>query len=707
MMAKFQRFGGAMFTPVVFFVFSGIVVGLTAVFTNPAIVGGLAAPGTAWISIWKIIDAGGWTVFNNMEVLFVIGLPLGLANKAKERASLEAFVIYMTFNNFVNQILQMFGKNFGVNINSTSETSGLKVIAGVKTLDTGVIGAILIAGIVVWLHNRYFGTRLPDWLGVFQGSAFVAMIGFFLMIPIAGLFVWIWPVFQHGILQMQYFMVKSGNFGVFTYIFLEKALLPLGLHHFIYAPFQYGPAVIEGGTTLYWVKHISQFAATSTPLIKLFPEGGYALQGLSNIFGIPGIALAFYSTAIPKNRKKLLALIIPGVLTAALAGITEPFDYTFLFIAPALFFVHAFLAASLATTMYAFGVTGDMSAGLIDITAKNYIPMWANHWQTYVIQWVIGLIFIGIYFVVFKFLILKFDFKTPGRSDDEMVNMFTKDDYKKKKSKGQDNGQKSNNPFRSAAGAYINLLGGPDNIASVNNCFTRLRLTINKPELLATDNQFMSVGAKGVVRNKDAVQVIIGPDVTNVREEVDDLIDNGGWEEFNNQTSDPTSVEEKEQETKFITNESQLFAPVDGKFTEIEKLDDGVFSQGLIGSGYAVNPTSEDIYASVEGKIESIFPTKHAIGIKSLSGAEILIHLGLDTVEMEGKPFDILVSEGDEVSEDTKIGRMDIEQIKRAGKNPVVITVLTNGEKYSIDRFSKVDGTNVNHGDSIVLTHRL
>ncbi len=703
MMAKFQRFGGAMFTPVVFFVFSGIIVGLTAVFTNPAIMGDLAKEGTAWYTIWKIIDSGGWTVFNNMEVLFVIGLPLGLANKAKERASLEAFVIYMTFNYFVNQILQMFGKNVGVNINSDSATSGLKMIAGVKTLDTGVIGAILIAGIVVWLHNRYFDVRLPDWLGVFQGSAFVAMIGFFLMIPVAALFVWVWPVLQHGILQMQYFMVKSGNFGVFTYIFLEKALLPLGLHHFIYAPFQYGPAVIEGGTTLYWVKHISQFAASTKPLIQLFPEGGFAMQGMSNIFGIPGIALAFYSTAIPKNRKKLLALIVPGVLTAAFAGITEPFDYTFLFIAPALFFVHAFLAASLATTMYAFGVTGDMSAGLIDIAAKNYIPMWANHWQTYAIQWAIGIIFIGIYFVVFRFLILKFDFKTPGRSDDEMVNMFTKDDYKKKKSHSKNNNEKRN-PFEVAAGAYINLLGGASNIQSVNNCFTRLRLTIGNPELLATDNQFIAVGAKGVVRNKNAVQVIIGPDVTNVREEVDNLIENGGWEDFN--PSKLTTDNKENNHSSYTTTEAQLFAPVDGSFIELDQLNDEVFSKKMLGDGFAIKPTNGNIYSSVEGVVESIFPTKHAIGIKSDCGAEILLHLGLDTVELEGKPFNILIKEGDHITEKTKIAEMDINAIKKAGKEPDVINVITNMDQYKMNAIKKENNTEIKHGDPLVVLYQ-
>jgi PTS system arbutin-like IIC component len=499
MMAKFQRFGGAMFTPVVFFVFSGIIVGLTSVFTNPTIMGSIAGDGTAWTNFWSIIDAGGWTVFNNMEVLFVIGLPLGLANKAKERAALEAFVLYMTFNNFVNIILQHWGKGLGVNLASTAETSGLKVIAGVKTLDTGVIGAILIAGLVVWLHNRYFDVKLPDWLGVFQGSAFVAMIGFFAMIPVAALFCWIWPAFQHGVLQLQFFMVKSGRLGIFMYIFLEKALLPVGLHHFIYAPFQYGPAIVEGGTTLYWMKHITAFAASTKSMTTLFPEGGFAMQGLSNIFGVPGIALAFYATAKQKNRKKVLALIVPGVLTSVFAGITEPFDYTFLFIAPVLFYVHALLAATLATTMYSFGVTGDMQGGLIEMAAKNYIPMWANHWLTYVIQWGLGLAFIAIYFFIFRYLILKFNFPTPGRTDDEMVNMFTKKDYQAKKA-GK-SGKNSDSPFRVAAGEYIKLLGGAANISTVNNCFTRLRLTIKDPAQLATDAAFMGAGAKGVVRN--------------------------------------------------------------------------------------------------------------------------------------------------------------------------------------------------------------
>lgn len=688
MMAKFQRFGGAMFTPVVFFVFSGIVVGLTSVFTNPDIMGSIAASGTAWSAFWKIIDTGGWTVFNNMEVLFVIGLPLGLANRGKERAALEAFVLYMTFNNFVNIILSQFGKTFGVDFASTSETSGLKIIAGVKTLDTGVVGAILIAAIVVYLHNKFFDVKLPDWLGVFQGSAFVAMIGFFTMIPVAFFFCWIWPGFQHGVVAIQHFLSGAGSLGVFIYIFLEKALLPVGLHHFIYAPFQYGPAIVEGGTTLYWMKHISVFAASHKSLISLYPQGGFALQGLSNIFGVPGIAAAFYATAKPENRKKLLALIVPGVLTSVFAGITEPFDYTFLFIAPALFFVHAFLAACLATTMYVSGVTGEFCGGLIDMIAKNYIPMWANHWTTYIVQWGIGIAFTVLYFLIFRFLILKFNFPTPGRADDGVISMFTKADYKAKKNgeKGEKNANHS--IFYDQAVGYVQYLGGIDNIAAVNNCFTRLRVTVNDDKKLGTDAEFMSVGAKGVVRNGKAVQVIVGTDVTNVREEVDAIVESG-----EGVTTTATVHEPAKSIIEDSATDITLYTPVKGQFMDLEDVPDDVFSKKMVGEGFAVVPENGDIYAGVEGQVVTVFPTKHAIGIHAENGADIMIHLGLDTVELNGEPFDVQVKEGDKVHKDTLVATMNIDKVTGGGKNPVVLMVITNSNDYMLGGFK------INKGD--------
>lgn len=515
MMAKLQRFGGAMFGPVLFFMFSGIIIALAAVFNNTEIVGSIASDGTLWNGFWKIAEEGAWTVFNNMEVLFAIGLPIGLAKFAHARAAMESFVLYMTFNSFVSEILKLYGDVFGVDYSAEiGGTSGLTSISGVKTLDTGVLGAIVIAGIVIYLHNRYFNTKLPDFLGIFQGSALVGIIGFFVMIPVAVFVCWLWPILQDGLLSLQDFIVKSGDLGVFIYIFLEKALLPTGLHHFIYAPFQYGPVVVEGGTTLYWMEHLKEFASSTVPLKTLFPQGGFALQGLSNLFGIPGIALAFYFTARKENRKKVLALLIPGLLTAVFAGVTEPFDYTFLFIAPVLFLVHALLAACLATVSYMCGVVGDMGGGLIEIAAKNWIPMWTRHHNIYLIQIGIGIAFIIIYFVVFRFLILKFNFETPGRESGE-VEFYTKDDYKSK-AKGDQ--------YSDQAEQILIAFGGKDNIETVSNCATRLRVSVYDISKVGSDDAFRKGGAKGIVRNGKAFQIIVGLSVPQVREKFEGML---------------------------------------------------------------------------------------------------------------------------------------------------------------------------------------
>lgn len=516
MMAKIQKFGSAMFAPVLFFVYSGMIVAVAAVANNEQIVGSIAANGTVWNGIWQVIDAGGWTVFNNMEILFAIGLPLGLAKKAKSRAMLESFVLYMTFNTFVAKILELFGATFNVDYSQKVGT-GLKMIGGIKTLDTGVVGAIIVAGVAVYLHNKFFDTKLPEWLGIFQGSVLVAMIGFFVTAVLAVVFSFVWPFLQNGIISLQGFMVKSGNFGVFTYVFLEKALLPFGLHHFIYAPFMFGPAVVKGGTALYWMEHLKEFAMSTQPLKVLYPEGGFSLTGMSNIFGVVGIAIAFYLTAKPENRKKLLSLIVPGVLTAVLCGITEPFDYTFLFIAPALFYVHAGLAATLATTMFVFGVVGEFSGGLIEIIAKNFIPMWANHWGTYIKFIVIGLIFSLIYIAIFRFLILKFNLPTPGREENGELEMHTKQEFKDKKmTKGITDNE-------AQALGYVEAFGGSDNIDSIGNCATRLRISVNNPELVKDDQFFKQYGAKGVVRQGNAFQVIVGLSVPQVREDFERL----------------------------------------------------------------------------------------------------------------------------------------------------------------------------------------
>lgn len=526
MREKLQRFGGAMFTPVLLFAFNGIIIALSILFKNELIMGSIAAEGTVWWRIWDIIAQGGWIVFHHMELLFVVALPIGLAKKANARASMEALIIYLTFIRFVGKILEYFGPAF--NVDFTQEvggTSGLTMIGGIKTLDTSIIGAIAISAIVVWLHNKYFDKKLPDWLGVFQGSSLIVILGFFLMLPLAVVVSYVWPVIQGAIASLQGLMANSGTAGVGLYVFLERILIPTGLHHFIYQPFTFGPAVVPQGTTAYWLENLNEFASTAGSMRDLFPAAGFTLHNFSKVFAPIGISAAFYATAQPEKRKKTLAILIPTALTAMMAGITEPFEFTFLFIAPQLFFVHALIASLGSATAYALGLSSDIGSGLIRSFAQFLAPMSINHMNQILIWLGVGISMSIVYFVIFRYAILKFDFKTPGREDTEEVKMYTKKDYKEKQKK---TGGVTENPYLGAAEHYLIGFGGPDNIDTVNNCATRLRIGVLDETLVKNDEYFKEGGAHGLVRKGKSFQVIVGLDVPQVREQFEQLIQEEG-----------------------------------------------------------------------------------------------------------------------------------------------------------------------------------
>ncbi len=426
MMQKVQRFGAAMFVPVLLFAFAGATVGFTILFMNQDIMGSIADPNSLWYKFWFIVQEGSWTVFRQLPLLFAVGLPVALAQKAPARACLEALVIYLTFNYFVSALLSLWGSGFGVDFAAkTGGTSGLTMIAGIKTLDTGMIGAILVAGIVVFLHSRYFDKKLPDYLGIFQGTSFVVIIGFLTMLPVAVAMCFIWPKIQAGIAALQGFLTLSGVAGVWLYTFLERILIPTGLHHFIYGPFIFGPAVVEGGIASYWAQHLTDFATTAHSLKEMFPAGGFALHGSSKLFGCPGIALAIYATARPEKRKIVAGLLIPATLTAIIAGITEPLEFTFLFIAPALFALHAFLAATLAAVEFSFGVVGNFGGGLIEWASQNWLPLFKYHAGTYLLQIGIGLCFTAVYFFVFRYAILKHRAESRMRRKQDFIRRLT------------------------------------------------------------------------------------------------------------------------------------------------------------------------------------------------------------------------------------------------------------------------------------------
>lgn len=523
MMQKIQRFGGAMFTPVLLFAFGGIMAGLSTLFMNQQIMGELANPDGIWYQVWNVVNQGSWTVFNNMPLVFVIGLPIGLAKKQNARACLEAVVIYLTFNYFVNTILTQWGPIFGVDFTQEAGGgSGLAMVAGIKTLDMGMLGAIAIAAIVVWLHNRYFDTKLPEFLGIFKGSTFIYILGFFTMIPVAFLAVLVWPKVQMAISMLQTFLAGAGAAGVGIYSFLNRILIPTGLHHFVYSPFLYDNVAVQGGIVTYWTQHLSEFLASGAPLKELFPQGGFALYGMEKIFGSIGIALAFYSTAKKERKKQVAGLLIPITLTAVVAGVTEPLEFTFLFICPPLFALHSVLAGVMDMFVYMAGVVGNFSGGLIEFAAINWIPMGSVYWLTYVKQIVIGIVFIGIYFVVFRTVILKFNIKTPGREDGEEVKFFSKADYKEKQADAK--GKKAENTYTQRAKAFLAAVGGAENVKDVTNCATRLRLTVKDVSVVQDATVFKAAGAHGLVNKGNALQIIVGMDVANVRDEFEVLM---------------------------------------------------------------------------------------------------------------------------------------------------------------------------------------
>lgn len=512
-MEKIQKFGGAMYTPVMLFAVAGLIIGFGTIFTTPIIIGDIAKEGTNWYNFWNTILEGGWTVFRQLPLLFVVGLPAGLAKKQQGRACMEALAIYLTFNYFLSAILSGWGPLFGIDFTQeVGRASGLANIANIKTLDMGMVGALLISGISIAIHNKYFDTSLPEIIGIFQGAPLVYAIGFVIMIPLAFLSALIWPKVQQGILLLQGVMGSSGIFGVFIFIFLERILIPFGLHHLIYAPVFYDNVLVNGGIRPMWNQMLPEIAGNPAPIIEQAPWASFMATGWSKMFGTIGIALAIYYCAKPENRKKVAGLMIPVTLTAFITGVTEPIEFTFLFIAPFLFLIHSILAACLSTVMVKFGIVGSFGGGLIQSASENWIPLANTHGKEYIPMIIIAIIAIFVWFFVFSFLIKKFNVMTPGRADDN-YKLYSKKEYKQKDKKKSN---KEDNKYTQLAKEIMVGLGGADNIKDFTNCVTRLRVNVKDIDLVREDNYFKEIGTYGLAKNRNSVHVIVGTNVTHV-----------------------------------------------------------------------------------------------------------------------------------------------------------------------------------------------
>lgn len=528
MLQKIQRFGGAMFAPAMLFSISGLMVGVSALATSADIVGDLAVYGTPWYVFWTIIQRGSWTVFKRLPLLFTVALPIGLAQKQPARCCLEALVAYFAYCFFLSEIIKLSGDNLGLKYpSSLTSASGITIIDGIKTLDTGIIGPLAVSATVVAIHDRFYDVKVPDWLGTFSGSSLVYLISFFAVFALAAISAAIVPSVYAVTETLRHALAGVGPFGVGIFVLLERALEPMGLHHLLYMPIYYDNLVINDGIYATWSSLLPILSHSTRPLNELAPWAGFTATGWVKLFGLPAIAAAFYSTAKPERRAGLRAILVPAIIASVVCGVTEPLEFLFMFTHPGLFFLYAVLSSCLATTMNLFGIVGIFSGGLMEMAAFNFIPLMRTHAGSYLLALGIGLAFSLIFFVSFRALILIYDLKTPGREDHvanrAAIDHLTGSGFAKEQSPNDEVNSRSDQDHVLAE-RVIQLLGGVGNIVGATNCATRLRVEVADPSIVADNAAFVAAGAKGLIITGKTAQVIIGISVPRVKEHFDQIM---------------------------------------------------------------------------------------------------------------------------------------------------------------------------------------
>lgn len=528
MLQKIQRFGGAMFAPAMLFSISGLMVGVSALATSADIVGDLAVYGTPWYVFWTIIQRGSWTVFKRLPLLFAAALPIGLAQKQPARCCLEALVAYFAYCFFLSEIIKLSGDNLGLKYpSSLTSASGITIIDGIKTLDTGIIGPLAVSATVVAIHDRFYDAKVPDWLGTFSGSSLVYLISFFAVFALAAISAAIVPSVYAVTETLRHALAGVGPFGVGIFVLLERALEPMGLHHLLYMPIYYDNLVINDGIYATWSSLLPILSHSTRPLNELAPWAGFTATGWVKLFGLPAIAAAFYSTAKPERRAGLRAILVPAIIASVVCGVTEPLEFLFMFTHPGLFFLYAVLSSCLATTMNLFGIVGIFSGGLMEMAAFNFIPLMRMHAGAYLLALGIGLAFSLIFFVSFRALILIYDLKTPGREDHvanrAAIDHLTGSGFAKEQSPNDEVNSQSDQDHVLAE-RVIQLLGGVGNIAGATNCATRLRIEVADPSIVADNASFVAAGAKGLIITGKTAQVVIGISVPRVKEHFDQIM---------------------------------------------------------------------------------------------------------------------------------------------------------------------------------------
>ena len=683
-----QRVGRSFMLPIAILPVAGLLLGVGGSFTNETMLAtyglmGIMGPGTMLNAILQVMSAAGDIVFANLPIIFAMGVAIGMAKKEKEVAALSAAIAFFIMHASIGAMITNHGGTEAMLEGATTS------VVGITSLQMGVFGGIIVGLGVAALHNKFYKIELPQVLSFFGGTRFVPIVSGLAYTVVGILMFFIWPVIQQGIYAIGGVVLQSGYAGTWVYGLMERALIPFGLHHVFYLPFwqtalggtmEVGGRLVEGAQNIFFAQladpSVEHFAVSTR-----FMTGKFPLM----IFGLPGAALAMYKVAKPEKKEAAAGLLLSAALTSMLTGITEPLEFTFLFVAPLLYAVHCVFAGLAYMLMHVFGVGVGMtfSGGLIDLFLFGILQGNAKTSWLWIV--VVGIGYFVVYYFLFSFLIVKMDLKTPGRDDSEEVKLYRRSDVdaRKKGGAGARDGAVSEEDALSAS--ICRGLGGKKNISDVDCCATRLRCTVHKSDLV-DDALLKSTGASGVVHKGNGVQVIYGPRVTVIKSNLEDYLETAPDEEYapaSEAKEETVSAAEGKPAGKVVKTDI-ISSPVNGVAADLSEAPDEAFAGRMMGDGAVVTPSEAMVYAPDDGEVSFVFETKHAIGFQTASGLALLLHMGIDTVNLNGQGFDVLVKDGDQVKKGDPLMKLDVEFLKNHAPSlasPVLCTELTENQK--------------------------
>lgn len=676
-----QRVGRSFMLPIALLPVAGLLLGIGSSFTNPTTLeafrlNGIIYEGGILYTILDIMSKTGSVVFDNLALLFAMGVAIGMAKKEKEVAALSGAISYLIMNTAISALIAAKGGVEAMAANSTAS------VLGITTLQMGVFGGIIVGLGVAALHNRFYKIKLPQVLSFFGGTRFVPIICSIVYLAVGVLMFFVWPIVQALIAKLGALVLASGYAGTWLYGIIERALIPFGLHHVFYMPFwqtELGGAAIIDGITIQGAQNIffAELASRSTESFSVsatrFMSGKFPFM----IFGLPAAAFAMYRAARPEKKKLAGGLLLSAALTSMLTGITEPLEFTFLFVAPSMYAVHCVLAGLSYMLMHLLGVGVGMtfSGGLIDLTLFGILQ--GNNRTNWIWIIAVGAVYAVIYYFIFLFMIKKFNFKTPGReADGEETRLYTRKDTEERKKNSSKGGSDV-----SVSMYILSGLGGKSNISDIDCCATRLRVTVKNPSF--TDEAMLKrSGASGIIMKGNGIQIIYGPRVSVIKSELEDFLASEASDTLTQNAEKEEHVGEKSEKINLQKSET-LFAYTDGKIIPLSECADEAFASGVLGDGIATEPTVGRLYAPCNGVIDSVFETCHAINILSENGCEILLHIGIDTVRLGGKYFKAHVTAGQKIKTGELLISFELDKIKKAGYKLTTPMIICNTDEYT------------------------